>query len=255
MDALTANEAALYNARPEELVLTTFSGMKDDAAARRETIRELARGNVAGLVIFQRENTAYDHSYKEVIETAEETGLPLMILAGSAANDYADVIASVMEQVLYGDNFQNSLINNTIFHLLNFEKHTGFEKALKEAAISNDFQVVLLSEDFNPVLAVETRHRLAIDEAIRKGRETAMNLGRVYSLIDIEGVQTYWGSVEVDGEKYFLLIVDNEDNYSSGEITKLAEIIELAMGMWKFTPERDARAEFVKALIRENRSL
>ena len=67
MDALTANEAALYNARPEELVLTTFSGMKDDAAARRETIRELARGNVAGLVIFQRENTAYDHSYKEVI--------------------------------------------------------------------------------------------------------------------------------------------------------------------------------------------
>ena len=147
MDALTANEAALYNARPEELVLTTFSGMKDDAAARRETIRELARGNVAGLVIFQRENTAYDHSYKEVIETAEETGLPLMILAGSAANDYADVIASVMEQVLYGDNFQNSLINNTIFHLLNFEKHTGFEKALKEAAISNDFQVVLLSED------------------------------------------------------------------------------------------------------------
>ncbi|MEE0796902.1 MAG: PucR family transcriptional regulator [Anaerovoracaceae bacterium] len=255
MDALTANEAALYNARPEELVLTTFSGMKDDDAARRETIRELARGNVAGLVIFQRENTAYDHSYKEVIETAEETGLPLMILAGSAANDYADVIASVMEQVLYGDNFQNSLINNTIFHLLNFEKHTGFEKALKEAAISNDFQVVLLSEDFNPVLAVETRHRLAIDEAIRKGRETAMNLGRVYSLIDIEGVQTYWGSVEVDGEKYFLLIVDNEDNYSSGEITKLAEIIELAMGMWKFTPERDARAEFVKVLIRENRSL
>ena len=43
-------------------------------------------------------------------------------------------------------------------------------------------------------------------------------------------------------EKYFLFIVDNEDNYSAGEITKLAEIIELAMGMWKYTPERDLRA-------------
>ena len=49
--------------------------------------------------------------------------------------------------------------------------------------------------------------------------------------------------------------MDNEDNYSPGEITKLAEIIELAIGMWKFTPERDAKAEFLRALIRENRSL
>ena len=73
--------------------------------------------------------------------------------------------------------------------------------------------------------------------------------------IDIDGVLTYWGKIENDGEKYYLLIVDNEDNYSAGEITKLAEIIELAMGMWKFTPERDAKAEFVKALIRGNRSL
>ena len=30
-------------------------------------------------------------------------------------------------------------------------------------------------------------------------------------------------------------------NYSAGEMTKLAEIIELAMGMWKYTPERDVR--------------
>ena len=49
--------------------------------------------------------------------------------------------------------------------------------------------------------------------------------------------------------------MDNDDNYSSGEITKLAEIIELAMGMWKFTPERDAKTEFVKSLIRGNKSL
>ena len=56
---------------------------------------------------------------------------------------------------------------------------------------------------------------------------------------------TYWGLVHINNEKYYLFIVDNDDNYSSGEMTKLAEIIELAMGMWKYTPERDAKAELV----------
>ena len=42
---------------------------------------------------------------------------------------------------------------------------------------------------------------------------------------------------------------------TAGEITKLAEIIELAMGMWKYTPERDTKAEFIKALMRGNKSL
>ena len=105
------------------------------------------------------------------------------------------------------------------------------------------------------MLTVETRHKTTIDTAIRKGREVALNLGSVYSLVDIDGVLTYWGTASIRNEKYYLLIVDNEDNYSSGEITKLAEIIELAMGMWKFTPERDARTEFVKALVRGNKSL
>ena len=52
-----------------------------------------------------------------------------------------------------------------------------------------------------------------------------------------------------------MFIVDNEDCYSANEITKLAEIIELAMGMWKYTPERDARAELIKALKRGSKSL
>jgi hypothetical protein len=52
-----------------------------------------------------------------------------------------------------------------------------------------------------------------------------------------------------------MFIVDNEDSYTAAEITKLAEIIELAMGMWKYTPERDAKAEFIKALMRGNKSL
>ena len=255
MDAGSAAEAAKYSARREELILTAFSAMRNDTDEQCDTVKALARGGIAGLVVFQREAAADNHNYKEVIDAAEEAGLPLVILVNGRDIDYSDVIAEVMENLLYGNNFKNSLINNTIFHLLNFEKHSSFQQALREAAISNEFQVVLLSEEFNPVLTVETRHKTTIDTAIRKGREVALNLGSVYSLVDIDGVLTYWGTASIRNEKYYLLIVDNEDNYSSGEITKLAEIIELAMGMWKFTPERDARTEFVKALVRGSKSL
>ena len=87
------------------------------------------------------------------------------------------------------------------------------------------------------------------------GKERDVEKAGIYTFIDVNGVLTYWGPITINKEKYFLFIVDNEDNYSAGEITKLAEIIELAMGMWKYTPERDVRAELIKALIRGNKSL
>ncbi|MBR2098614.1 MAG: hypothetical protein IJ926_02900, partial [Firmicutes bacterium] len=73
--------------------------------------------------------------------------------------------------------------------------------------------------------------------------------------LQLEGLTTYWGPVTVAGEKYYLLLVDNDDNYSQDDIFKLAEIIELAMGMWNFAPERDPVAEFIRALRRGNRGL
>ncbi|MBQ9960437.1 MAG: PucR family transcriptional regulator [Firmicutes bacterium] len=254
MDAASLEEALNRNAVADELVLTTFSGMRNDSKLQSKVITQLASRQIAAMVILQTESKGAQ-TYKEVIKAAEEAGLPLLILVNGEDCDYSKIITDVMEKVLYGSNFKNSLINNTIFHLLNFEKYNNFQQALKEAAVSNDFQVVLLSEDFNQLFAVETRHMTTIDAAIRRGREVAMNLSGVCSLVDIDGVLVYWGIIEIKNDKYYLLIVDNEDNYSAGEITKLAEIIELAMGMWKYTPERDSRVEFIKALMRGNKSL
>lgn len=254
MDAASAEEAVKCSRSEETIVLTAFAGMKGDVEAQCETIRELARKGAAAVVYFQR-TKATRSVEKEVISTADSAGIPLIIMADSAYMDYSYIIAEVMEHVLYGNNFKNSLINNTIFHLLNFEKHANFQQALHEAAVNNEFQVVLMTEDFNPVFAVETRYQTTINEAIRRGKEAALNFGSIYSLLEIDGVLTYWGFVNINNEKYYLFIVDNEDNYSAGEITKLAEIIELAIGMWKYTPDRDPKAELVKALMRGNKSL
>jgi sugar diacid utilization regulator len=150
---------------------------------------------------------------------------------------------------------RTKVINNTITRLLNFEKYSNFKQALEDTAIVNDFQVVLLSEDFNPLIIVETRHQITIDEAIRVGRDLASGVGDSYRFVEIGGTKTYWGAININSEKYYLLLVDNEDKYSNEEINMLAEIIELSMGMWKYTPERDAKAEFIRALIRGNKSL
>ena len=253
LDAGNAHAAIEENGIREQLVLTSFSGV-DSVAEKKRILSALTREGVSALVLFHQEGRGAKDLSALAVE-AEKIGIPLIQIPEESHVRYADVINQVTDRVLYGDSFKNGLINNTIYHLLNFEKHNDFRLALKDAAISNEFQVVLLSKDFNPILTVETRQRTTIADAIRMGKEKDVEKNSVYTFIDVNGVLTYWGPITINGEKHFLFIVDNEDNYSAGEITKLAEIIELAMGMWKFTPERDVRAEFLKALVRNNKSL
>lgn len=252
LDACSVEDIDLRKGDSTEILLTGFLGVRDDVEKQCRIVEGLAKSGCAALVIYHvgKVMKAVD---RKVIETAEKSMLPLIIMPEGAA--YSQAITEVMDEVLYGDNFSNSLISNTVFHLLNFEKHSNFQAAVREAAINNDFQLIILSEDFNPILTVETRYKATIADAIKLGKERVENDSKVYTMIDVNGVLTYWGPVTINNDKYFMFIVDNEDSYTAGEITKLAEIIELAMGMWKYTPERDAKAEFIKALIRGNKSL
>ena len=252
-DGADESDLNLYSSGKSEMLLTGFLGAKNDVAKQCRLVESMARKGCPALaVFFAGGNEEID---SRVVAAADKAELTLIRMAPEARYDQA--IADIMDDLLYGENFNNSLISNTVFHLLNFEKHSSFNDAVREAAINNDFQLIILSEDFNPVLAVETRHRVTIADAIRIGRERSISegAGKVYTQIDVNGVLTYWGPVNIGSDKYFMLIVDNEDVYTAGEITKLAEIIELAMGMWKYTPERDAKSDFIKALIRGNKSL
>lgn len=252
LDAIIAE-----NGKPNQLVLTTFrnQGPEDYGMEEEDQIKilkALAMEKIAGIVVFWREGDLYLKD--RTVEVARDLDMPLLCVKDIKGVDirFSDVIEGVMDKILYGDNFKNDLITKTIYHLLNFEKYSNFQTALKDAAVSNDFQVILLSKDYNPILTVETRHMATIEDAIKLGKERDVEKTGIYTFIDVNGVLTYWGPISVDGQKHFIFIVDNDDNYSAGEITKLAEIIEIAMGMWKFTPERDAKAEIIKALGRGN---
>lgn len=240
--------------KKNEMLLTESFSERFDEATQLQILRSMSEGDEAALVLFSA-LPGTEKWPQRVIDLANELLFPIVLVVADNDITYADVVDAVMEKVLYGDNFANRLISNTIFHLLNFEKHSNFQSAVREAAINNNFQMVILSEDFNPIFSVETRHRTTIAEAIRAGIERDVDKSAVYTRIDINGALTYWGPVTINSEKHYMFIVDNEDSYSPGEITKLAEILEIAMGMWKYSPVKDAKAEFIKALRRGNKSL
>ena len=238
MDARSIEDLENFEGCQTEILLTGFVGFRDNAALQCEMIRRIAGGGCAALAVY---GCSDSQTVSELAAAADKELLPLIVMA--EGNTYSQAITEVMDKVLYGDKFSNSLISNTVFHLLNFEKHSNFQSAVREAAINNDFQLIILSEEFNPILTIETRHRATIADAIKLGKERNVDsTGMAYTMIDVNGVLTYWGPVVINNEKYYMFIVDNEDSYTAGEITKLAEIIELAMGMWKYTPERDTKA-------------
>ena len=259
VSAISFLEAGSYGSmkssmhKKDEMILAASFPETFNEETQQQLIRSLSEEGMAALVLLASE--AAETRPQSFINLSNELQFPVVVLPGGAEITYADIIDAVMEKVLYGDNFANRLISNTIYHLLNFEKHSNFQSAAREAAINNNFQMVILSEDFNPIFSVETRHRTTIAEAIRAGIERDVDKSAVYTRIDINGALTYWGPVTINGEKHYMFIVDNEDSYSPGEITKLAEILEIAMGMWKYSPVKDAKAEFIKALRRGNKSL
>ena len=109
------------------------------------------------------------------------------------------------------ENFSNSFLVNTIYYLLNFEKYANFQDAVRQAAINNNFQIVLFSSDFNTIFSVETRHQTSIEDAVHARIEQGPDSDTVGARVDVNGVVTYWGPVNIDGKRYYMMLVDNEN--------------------------------------------
>lgn len=255
LEASGGDEAVRFGAEENQFTFTSFSLTRDDEDAQCTVIRALADGGNAGLAVFYEGDVA-DEIGKKVMAEAEKENFPLIVM--DQTRDISEAITEVTGRLYYGeyDAKENRIISSTVMDLLDFDKYESFAAAARAAAINNAFQLVILSNDFNPVFTVETRYRTTVEKAISCGMERSVfTKSPVGTLIDVEGVLTYWWPIKLGGEDYFMFLVDDEDTYSSGEITKLAEIVELAMGMWKFTPVRDAKTELINALRRGNLKL
>lgn len=253
METIDKKRIREHIAEKNTVLISGYFTQDAEISRQKEIIDILVSAEVRGLILMAFEETKAPTA--EVINYADGAGLPIVLMPKNKDMNYAHLIEKITGLIIYGDDFENKLIINTIFHLLNFEQHANFEDAVREAAIQNQFQFVLLSEDYNSIFMVETRKKTTLEEVVAQARDRQFDRGSVYTRIDVNGILTYWGPVTINGDKHYMLIVDNEDSYSAADITKLAEIIEMAMGMWKYTPEKDVRAEFIKALKRGNSSL
>ena len=194
LDASSENELCFYEGDKTEILLTGFAGVQEDADAQCRILHHIATRGYAALAVYHSGGLS-----PKLIEAAEREMMPLIQMPKDAG--YSRAISEVMDRVLYGDNFRNTLISNTVFHLLNFEKHSNFQSAVREAAISNDFQLIILSEDFNPILTVETRHKATIADAIKLGKERNVESdAKAYTMIVVNGVLTYWGPLSINNE-------------------------------------------------------
>lgn len=237
------------NGVSEQMVITHFWTSRDDIEAQKAAVTGLGKRGVSALVVYLNER-GVSRIAPEVIRAAENARLPLITISDDGRATYSMLIEQVLDKILYGENYSDNILNNSIYHLLNFEKHSSFPAALREAAMHNDYQVVLMTEEFNTILTVETRHLVKIEDAVQAARKLDAFSMNGFTRVEIESVVTYWGFINIKDSRYILVIVDNEDEYSAAEMSKLAQTIELAIGMWKYTPDRDSRAEFIKSAVR-----
>lgn len=237
------------NGVSEQMVITHFWTSRDDIEAQKAAVTALGRKNISALVVYLNDRGVTGIA-PSVVRAAENAGLPLITILDNGNVTYSMLIEQVLDKILYGENYSDNILNNSIYHLLNFEKHSSFPAALREAAMHNDYQVVLMTEEFNTILTVETRHLVKIEDAVQAARKLDAFSMNGFTRVEIESVVTYWGFINIKDSRYILVIVDNEDEYSAAEMSKLAQTIELAIGMWKYTPDRDSRAEFIKSAVR-----
>ena len=141
-----------------------------------------------------------------------------------------------------------------ISRLFDFESYSNFQAAIKEAVIENNFEMAILGEDLSPIFTAGIGKNVAVMKDVQKGigKDT---ISERSIKNDGTGKLTYWSPILVDGVKYFILLVDNENNCTKEEIARLADIIEFAMVVWKYSPVRDVDTELVKALHRGSRRL
>lgn len=237
----------------EILVATSFFGIKDNVERQMELIKKLASCNAEVIVLYKLETVD-----RRIVELCQKLRIVLIVIANSQSLRTNSLIEEVSHLLFYGrdDGFKKAFLTDVAFHLMNFEQYDNFESALRVAAIENEFQFVLMNGDLSPVLIIETKYEATVEEAVALARDMPISRkGAVYTSLDVNGVLTYWGPLNLSGEQYYIFIVDNKDIYSKDEIIKLANVIAMAMGMWKYTPKKDIIGEFIKALRRGNTSL
>ena len=254
LDMVKEDDVKRFNSEKGLLFFMGFLGVLENERVQCRLIQKLAEGGHSGLVIMYM-GRGIKELDTSVIRSAESANLPLIVVDDNKLN-YSHMINAITGDDKKNKEGESHLISEIVKTLLDFDKHSNFESAIKEAAVANDFQVILLGANFNPIFTVETRKRETIQEAVKKARKNRLDGKQRSSVfVSVNGIDTYWRTVRIEETSYYMFLVDNEDMYTSEDMNKLSEVIELSMGMWNYKPKRDSKTELIRALVRGNKPL
>src|SRR5665648_55639 len=116
IDASDLREVSTFLAKKGEIALSGFFGSKNDVSRQMDLVKALSNAGNSALILFYV-GAMTTHLSREVVDAADQVGLPLIVLPENKNISYSDVIHELMEKILYGDNFTNRLINLSLIHI------------------------------------------------------------------------------------------------------------------------------------------
>ena len=189
LDMVKEDDVKRFNSEKGLLFFTGFLGVLENERVQCRLIQKLAEGGHSGLVIMYM-GRGIKELDTSVIRSAESANLPLIVVDDNKLN-YSHMINAITGDDKKNKEGESHLISEVVKTLLDFDKHSDFESAIKEAAVANDFQVILLGANFNPIFTVETRKRETIQEAVKKARENRLDGKQRSSVfVSVNGIDT-----------------------------------------------------------------
>lgn len=261
LDAVDRLDAVKGNGKKEELVITSFDVFENYNVVEGTFLEELNKMNISALVLLsysEDEVIEAKEEYRGFLEKADKIRLPIIEIQNSNIG-YSDILSSVMNEILFGEHIEKDLINDSVFQLMNFKKYPEFVDAVTNICKEHNLNITIISEEYNKVSEIGKSEELYTEEIVkiikeRKGKEREGEF-RPFEYNFKNYGNTFFSKVSFLDNNYFLVIEDEKSVYNWIELRKFAEILELTAKVWKFVPEKDYKADIVKAMLRGNKNL
>ena len=123
LEGVNGNETASCVGSVSELVVSGFFHVKDNVDEQVNIVKALCDNKCSALIIMHVGEVVKEIS-PEVIAAAENGGL-VLISVPEGTRTSSDIAREITSELLYGDNFGNRLISNTVFQQ-RFPAHPSF---------------------------------------------------------------------------------------------------------------------------------
>jgi len=241
-----------------EIVITALFNARDDVSKQCNVIRMLKRGKEAAIVLFYV-GLIVPKIHKELIDTANEVGLPLICMPQMRSDlSYADTISAIMELIIQDRMYATQFINEIIseFSRVRMVEQQNLQHVLNLMAKKLECGLAIFDQNLDMLLIsnVPEQIYLAINEKLKASiREDSYILHR-YGKINIDyndrNITVHTRPTQIERNKQmYLFIIDQKNKFNSITIGQINETIKLCASIWRYNPIEEVESSLVEAIL------